>query len=418
MNSRTGVLILSHQLLSMVAPLQQQLAARGLECYVLSSRPSRALTPPWRDRVSQLEITDGHALTMQDIAACLARLPDEVTLVACISVWDGYRELMAQTNGLLGATDLDVSCVTRLRDKLTMRRWLHGDGLSRVQAQPLTDALWQGITDPSAFFIKPRTGLASFGAFRADKLDQPDQLETLWRQACADQAYAGVFEGEPEFIIEDLIQGTEYCFEVIVTKGEAQVLAVHEKIDMHQQGFTVLENACVCPPVSVQAEQLAQGKTFVTRCLASLEVTTGLFHIEAKFAERQGWEMVEINPRIGGAYILESTRHHAGVDLLSLWLDSLLSRPLQPVQPSNRRSFFRVFFGQSGRTLARIQPRNGAEVPLLDQRLFVQEGDRLPQIEREIFIGQALWDISALPHHNFSDFAASTAHHFQVEYHP
>jgi hypothetical protein len=144
--------------------------------------------------VSQLEIPDDHALTMQDIEAYLARLPGEITLLACISVWDGYRELMAQTNGLLGATNLNVTSVTRLRDKLTMRRWLHRDRLSRVQ------------------------------------------------------------------------------------------------------------------------------------------------------------------------------------------------------------------------------PQSGNEAPLLDQRLFVQEGDRLPEIAREIFIGQALWDISALPHHTFSDFAASTAHHFQVEY--
>ncbi|PKQ81580.1 ATP-grasp domain-containing protein [Aeromonas sobria] len=416
MNSRTGVLILSHQLLSMVAPLQQQLAARGLDCYVLSSRPSRAITPPWRDLVSQLEITDDYALTMKDIEAYLARLPGETTLLACISVWDGYRELMAQTNGILGATDLDVTSVTRLRDKLTMRRWLHRDKLSQVQAHPLIDALWHRISDRSAFFIKPRTGLASFGAFRADKLDQPSQLEELWQQACTDQAYAGVFQEEPEFIIEDLIRGSEYCFEVIVAKGQAQVVAVHEKIDMHQQGFTVLESACVCPPVSMQPVQLAEGKTFVARCLASLGITTGLFHIEAKFAEEQGWEIVEINPRIGGAYILESARHHAGVDLLSLWLDSLLSQPIQPAPPLNRRSFFRVFFGQSGRTLSRIQHQSGNEAPLLDQRLFVQEGDRLPEIEREIFIGQALWDISALPHHKFSDFAASTAHHFQVEY--
>lgn len=90
--------------------------------------------------MSQLEIPDDHALTMQDIEAYLARLPGEITLLACISVWDGYRELMAQTNGLLGATNLNVTSVTRLRDKLTMRRWLHRDRLSRVQPQSGNEA--------------------------------------------------------------------------------------------------------------------------------------------------------------------------------------------------------------------------------------------------------------------------------------
>lgn len=416
MNSRPGILILSHQLLSMVTPLQLLLAARGLDSHVLSSQPVRELNPPWVNQVTRFEVSQDHALTMQDITHFLARLPAGVKLIACISVWDGYRELMAATNALLGATDLDVNGVARLRDKLTMRQWLHRHELSHIEAHPLTESRWQQIAHRDAFFIKPRTGLASFGAFRANQLDQLSQLTQLWRQACADKAYAGVFQGEPEFIIEDLIAGSEFCFEVIVEQGQAEILAVHEKIEMCQQGFTVLENACVCPPVSLQEAQLNAGKDFVARCLACLEIGTGLFHIEAKFSAPSGWEIVEINPRVGGAYILESTRHHAGVNLLSRWLDSLLAQPAIPSPPANRRSFFRVFFGQGGQTVARIQPQPTNEAPLLDQRLFVQHGDRLPDTEREIFIGQALWDISDLPEHKFPDFAASTAHHFQVEY--
>ncbi|ENY72860.1 hypothetical protein G114_05520 [Aeromonas diversa CDC 2478-85] len=417
MNTKPGLLVLSHQLLSMVAPLLQSLSAQGMECYVLSSRSARGMTPPWLNQVAKVEITQGYALTEADVTACIARLQSKTHLVGCLSVWDGYRNLMASANRMLGAVDLQEETVQLLRDKYRMRQRLLECGLSRISTRLLTRSSFQALVEPDRYFIKPRVGLASLGAFRASTLSDPDALLPLWQAACNDDAYAGVFSGEPEFIIEDLIEGQECCFEVTLNDGIATVHGIHEKLDVLQQRFTVLENACVCPPRSLCEEVQTQGTRYVSACLSALGATTGLFHVEAKYHPSLGWELIEINPRVGGAYILDSIKHHAGVDLLTHWIALLQGKPLPTPPAPLRRSFFRVFFGQAGRTVQHLQRGvTPGEARVLDERLFIQEGETLPQVEREIFIGQVLWDITHLPPEQHEAFFTASQQHFHVEY--
>ena len=53
--------------------------------------------------------------------------------------------------------------------------------------------------------------------------------------------------------------------------------------------------------------------------------------------------------------------------------------------------------------------------PVVIDKLFVKEGERLPFADREIFIGQALWDITALDV-DLDTFIDSTKNYFSVEY--
>ncbi|CUU59669.1 ATP-grasp domain-containing protein [Parafrankia irregularis] len=447
MAGNSAFLILAHQLKTMVPPLAEALRQRGITPYVLSSRPAQdAGTPEWRSQVAGLHVTDGHAVRQADVDAELARLSAAgVRLLGCITVWDAYRELMAYANRSLGVGDLTEQTVRGLRDKLTMREQLREHGLSQVAAWPFDDERYAALADPSRYFVKPRTGFASLGAQRADRLTGAAELERLWERAASDVAYAGAFEGTPSFLIEEFIDGVECSFEVSVERGSATVHAVHEKVDLRESGRTVLENACACPPVSLDAAVVAHGVDHIALALKALGVDTGVHHVEARYTSRGTWEIVEVNLRIGGAYIVPSTRLHSGVDLMGRWIDLLLGdadqrtadqRPADqapidqapvdqpPVdEPGERagdgvrRTFFRVFFGEPGRHVARLSRRPG-RIEVLEDKVFVHEGDTLPHVDREIFVGQALWDITALGPDLPADFVAETESYLEIGYRP
>lgn len=84
-------------------------------------------------------MTTDHVLTPQDVEDHLDRLEAAGTSVlCCLTVWEGYRHLMALANARLGVPDLDEKQIPELRDKLTLRNRLADAGLSRGRASALT----------------------------------------------------------------------------------------------------------------------------------------------------------------------------------------------------------------------------------------------------------------------------------------
>ncbi len=412
---KKAVLILSHQLLSMVDPIKTLLARDGYRYFILSSASARLTVPAWTAAPEDMKITAGLHLTQQDIDETVAETAHTHHFVGCISVWDGYRGLMAYANQRFSAQDIREETVTLLRDKWAMRTRLHQAGLSRVSAQVLTKDIYQSITAPAHYFIKPRIGLASMGTFPATALTSYAQLAQLQRRAAEDAHYAGVFQPDNPFIIEGLITGTECSFEVSLHQGQLEVLAVHEKLDVSQAAFSVLEGACVCPPRTISAARLAAATALLEKVMATLGVETGVYHIEMKCSAQDHWEVIEINPRIGGAYIVDSTRLHSGVCLLQRWLALITGAPLAEKAPEQRSTFFRVFFGQPGKTLSRLQ-RTPMEPAALKDTLMFKPHDTLPQVEREIFLGMALWDITTMPPAEQPAFFSRTQGYITTEY--
>lgn len=413
-----GFIVLSHQGLSQVANIAEALHQRGMRCFVLSSRSVHGRGPDWVEQVHACKITDQLFLDWNDLNSFATELRQsyKIKIAGCISVWDGYRELMARFNQVLGVTDTSPAVVRRINDKLFFRQYLHKQGLSKANAGLLDT---RGFDEISAnldrYFIKPRRGLASWGAFRGDKLTSFSDLQPLRKTAAQDAAYAGVFSADLEFIYEDLIQGIEFCFEVVVDRSECVVVAVHEKVDLTDHDFTVLENACVCPPRSISGGLVEAGRILVTKCLGAMEVDTGIYHVEARFDAMAGWELIEVNPRIGGAYIVDSTRIHSNVDLLGTWIDLLLGHEFEKPSFVERTTFFRVFFGRPGKTISHFRYAQDRWRPVLEKTFF-QAGDTLPEVDREIFVGQALWDITEMNPDSAGQFIEDSFSYLTIGY--
>ncbi|QCR35556.1 acetyl-CoA carboxylase biotin carboxylase subunit family protein [Nissabacter sp. SGAir0207] len=412
---KKSVLILSHQTLSMVDPIKQIVESWGYGYFILSSAPTRQAPPAWSAAPGDHRMTAGLHLTHTDIDQVVRDTEQTHQFMGCISVWDGYRHLMAYANQMFNATDITEETVALLRDKWRMRNRLAATGLSRVSCHLLDEARFQSITDREKYFIKPRTGLASMGTFPAASLTAYGQLAQLRAQAVADRSYAGVFSDEANFIIEGLIDGVECSFEISLDQGALAVLAVHEKLEVAQSGFAMLEGASLCPPRSLSTAQIEAGVALLRCVMATLGADTGVYHVEMKCDASGHWEIIEINPRIGGAYIVESTRLHSGVCLLRQWLALIIDGPRQARQAGARHLFFRVFFGVPGRTLARIGRHAGLPQALKESLLY-QPGDTLPQVEREIFLGMALWNVTELTTGERAVLIAASQRYIDTEY--
>ncbi len=408
---RKNILVLCHQGFSFADDLISQAHECGFTATVLTSK----IRADQSDRYHHLELkadfffsTEQPALAHADIHLALNTLQSrEVDTVACISVWEGYRLLMAETNATLGACDEQPERLALVLDKYRLRLALLNAHLSQTQTCLLTDQSLPTFQS-RAVFIKPRWGLGSFAAFRWTGEPLKEKLAELSKQMATDVDYAGIFSAPYEFVAEDEICGHEYSFEVIAANGQPSILAVHEKLDLDLEHGSVLEKSCAAPPISLPDVDLRNGIEFIHATLKALSLRHGCYHIEARFnTATRKWEIIEINPRVGGAFIVQSTRWVSGHRSLRLWLESLVpSRTWQALGNENQlttlesyctakgRSYFRVYFGTPGKQINKIATTQSAPQPHSFRQL-VKEGELLPHSNREIFLGQALWLLGA-----------------------
>jgi predicted ATP-grasp superfamily ATP-dependent carboligase len=399
-----GILLLSHCGFSFMEDLMQAVRQRGLECYILSSMPESRHS----DRLSVLEeqaewmhAATKHHLTLANVTFALDTLEREGKQVrGCISVWEGYRELSAYANQCLGVNDLHPQKISLLCDKLALRRALLQHCLSEVDVYQLTPErlgeLQKRIETGERYFIKPRHGIASYGTFPLRIDTTWETLERITAQAQDDTVYRDIIGAEIDFIAERYIDGIECSFEMVAHHGKRIVAAVHEKISVTSSGETMLEDGCVSPPRNLEAGALIAGYAWLEEVASMLALDEGCFHIEAR-CQGQKWELIEINPRIGGSLIAQSVAvQTGGIGLLDMWLACLLDATEGEFErwgEQRRRTaigtLFRVFFAPTGK-IARIRTSSTSPAPLIEH-ILLHEGDVVAQSSREVFLGQCLW---------------------------
>lgn len=441
MNDKTpGVMILSHCGYSFLEDLAAELKRRQLGCFVLSSLPVPEQMPhrpenirAWADH---FHLTDAHQLQISDVEAFITNLQSRgEQVVACISVWEGYRHLMAYANQRLGVHDLEWNHCLSLRNKLAVRNQLADAQLSQARGIELSPTTLQLLKqDSHRYFIKPIHGIASYGAFALDEDSQWSTLERIRSEAAQDLVYASAFNGELSFMAEHYIAGREYSFEILVLKGDVYVVAVHEKCEITEKANTVLENSCTSPPLSLDRYALAQGIDWVCQVLEQTALNWGCFHIEARFDGKR-WDLIEINPRVGGSLISQSVGAQTGHNLLSLWIDLLLvsgqeqgkalaafgeelsrlAYTSEGISPGEVATFFRVYFAEPG-TLEQVTVKALPLDPVITQ-VLLKAGDRIAEQAREIFLGQLMWSFARASHRRtFETLAPQSAKALDIRY--
>ena len=135
---KVGILLLSHCGYSFMEELSGVVRQLGWESYVLSSCP--LVEPDKRIKqlssyADQLIITKNHVISWDEVQDTLDQLRlKNKHIIACLSVWEGYRELMARINAKLGAYDIHTDDVCLLRDKFLLREMLKNKQLTHLDS--------------------------------------------------------------------------------------------------------------------------------------------------------------------------------------------------------------------------------------------------------------------------------------------
>lgn len=414
---KQAVLLLLHQGRSFTREAAEAAARQGVELVGLSSRTDTGdVSDDSRPYLADWVMSENGQLRADDVSDVVRRFADRGYAVrAAVATYEGYRLLMADLNERLGARDSSVDSLRLCLNKYALRQFLLRQELSDVACH-LLDGTNVPDLDPSRrWFVKPVRGASSFAAFLLEDHNALAALPTLQEQMRGDRRMSAIFMGEYDFVAEEYVEGPEFSFETVLVDG-VHHLCVHEKARVDRLERTTLEAMSVSPPISVSGEVLARGADHVSRCLEALGhrgLTAGALHVEAKYwTSRDRWEIIEVNPRMGGSMINESVDRITGESVLDIWMETLITADTELGQLTSRlaessqlatlangavprATVFLSKYGEKGRTIKSILFDPADRAPAL-LKMHAAPGTSLEDSDRAICLMDALWDVDPL----------------------
>ncbi len=411
---KDAVLLLMHQGNSFTAELHERLAASGIALVAVSSRPADvAVLERNKPLLDAWIVGENAELSRQEVAAAVVQLEQRgYRFVAAIATFEGYRVFMAELNQQFGAPDVPPAALERALHKHRCREFLLTQGLSAAACRLIpagSSADAAGLDKTRKWFIKPVRGAASFGCFILENREDLNDVPAMQAQMVKDGKLAAIFMGKYDFFAEEYIEGPEFSYE-IVAAGRPRVICVHEKARVERLPRTTLESMSISPPISLSTETLREGERFVSECLIRMGLTQGAFHVEMKYWEaKRRWEIIEINPRMGGSLINASTERATGASILDLWLRTLLAQDAHGIAAFHRQAdavaqldrlgrddapavVFISKYGKKGETVNSIDYDTSGHTPDLLE-FHVKPGTRLEDSDRAICVMDALWQV-------------------------
>lgn len=411
---RDALLLLLHQGKSFTHEASTAAARHGLDLVGLSSRAENpAVVEESRRYLADCIVTDGSRLGDCDIDDVVERFAERGYAVrAAIATFEGYRLLMAELNRRLGARDSSVGALRLCLNKYELRQRLVECGLSTVQCHLLAAGAVPPLDPSTRWFVKPVRGASSFAAFILDDPRALEELPRLQQQMRNDGRMAAIFMDQYDFLVEEYVEGPEFSFEVVLA-DDPYHLCVHEKARVDRLDRTTLESMSISPPIGVGGDVILRGAEFLSRCFKELRssgLTAGVFHVEVKYwTAKDRWEVIEINPRMGGSLINASVEILTGESMLDLWVESL-------ILPDERLGDFRARLvgasrlgGLEGATAPKgtiFLSRYGKKGATVDSisfdpqvrrpdivKIHVDAGTTLDDSDRAICLMDALWEV-------------------------
>lgn len=209
------------------------------------------------------------------------------------------------------------------RDKHRMRLALNGD------APGPRSLLLRGEADlaaagPDCFpgVLKPRFGFNS----RAVVLVRDHaELVAAFRQQ--HPAYAALPKQDgtnADFVLEDLIPGTEHTIDVLVADGVGRTFLVSDKDAMRPPHFVEIGDRA---PSRLSAADLATVREAASVAIRRLGIRNGWSHVEVRLQAGRA-VTIEAAARMGGGYFEQLTLRAWGIDRMAALIDLHLGLPL------------------------------------------------------------------------------------------
>ncbi|MFF8032147.1 MULTISPECIES: ATP-grasp domain-containing protein [unclassified Streptomyces] len=270
-----------------------------------------------------LDVLETDTFDVERVAGLLRRTPD---LRGLISSTDTWTLVGADLTARLGLPGLDPAVLRLTRDKAAVRNRLHEAGLTRGraveaagEAAEARKPVLEEVGLPAILKDTAGTGSQNVWLVR----DERELDRSLYQAARRD--LKGRLFAEPYF------SGPVYSAETLTWAGRTRLLGVSSRLMSPEPYF---REEITAFPVAFPEARRASLERWLGEVLAAIGYTDRFAHVEFVLTAG-GPEVVEINPRIGGALVGEGLCRALGVNVYEAMIEAALGRrpALMDVEP-------------------------------------------------------------------------------------
>ncbi|GGK34840.1 hypothetical protein GCM10010965_29730 [Caldalkalibacillus thermarum] len=226
-----------------------------------------------------------------------------------LSRWDAGIPIMAAVCEELGIASIPLESAKILRYKHAMRAFFKEKGIPSAKFELVTtlgDALRAANEIGYPVVLKPSLGYGSWGVV---KIETKQELEYHFEKVM--KLSTKEFSSDL-LLIEEFLQGTELSIDSIVYRGQVIFENIIEKPSIDSTyGFAEVD--FITPP-NFSDSDIQSILTLNSTIVRELDITNSVLHLEIILTS-EGPKILEMNPRVGGARIIDITRASRNVDL-------------------------------------------------------------------------------------------------------
>lgn len=286
----------------------------GERLYLLTHDKSAYAYELDQNKGKRISIVEADTFDSKAIEQSIAKIPDVRCLLTTTDTWSLIGLEVAER---LGFPSKNSEAIRLVRDKYKLRNHLFNHGLSSgnsmcIDPKDSIDINFDKVRFP--VIIKDAAGTGSQNVWLAK--DQAGLSDILTQAKYAQ--LKGLLTIEPYF------NGTLYSSEAISWEGETKILAISSRILSQEPDFMEL---AISTPVNFPTREMKQIENWITKVLDGIGYADGFSHTEF-IITKQGFEVVEVNPRLGGVQIGEALCRIYDQNIYQAYVDvSLGHRP-------------------------------------------------------------------------------------------
>ncbi|MFC4589895.1 ATP-grasp domain-containing protein [Sphaerisporangium corydalis] len=268
-----------------------------------------ATLPPGSIDVLSVDTSDRRA-----VAEALSSIEDLRGLISSTDTWGVTGAELAAEFGLPG---IDPAVIRLVRDKAHVRDLLHREGLSTFAPLAVDDVATMDLERLAAAVglpavVKDTSGTSSQNVW----LVRDAEDLTRFRHEAGRAALYGRLFAEP------FLAGPVYSAETVTWAGHTRLLGLSSRLMSPQPLFREDVTAF---PVALPPGEFREIEEWLGAVLTVLGYTDRFAHIELAMTV-DGPQLIEVNPRIGGALVGESMCRALGVNVYTGLVDLALGR--------------------------------------------------------------------------------------------